>query len=391
MRATSVIVPLVGGVLLFSGAATAQQLPGPITPAQQIGGAQTPPQLPPGQVGALPPDIPPEIVQQILGNAKQVQNENAEFRDKIAGLAATGGLVQGAPGGAGSYGNVAGMLQQIGEIQSANNVLQSLNQQKMSGLGKIDPLSKQSDLEKQKQAEAGKEAEGDHGDATEQAQQEIQQAIDEMLKQIIEFLGELQQTQNEQRQQVVRAGLPGNLPGSAPHKPFSAEEAKLIEQAKDETEPEEPDGPAWLKDYPYVANGEVSPSLPDIAHLPLNYAFYQGRIAGTAGDGSQLDGDVYFGFGRDDDDYTVGGSLNFGDEGIEFTGSVTDADKASFAGGFDSSDLFGGRVEEPGGVEGAFYGPNAEQVGANWFFDVTGGGKAGRASGMFAGGQVDSD
>jgi len=109
---------------------------------------------------------------------------------------------------------------------------------------------------------------------------------------------------------------------------------------------------------------------------------YNGVLKGTAGDGSALDGTV---------------SMTFDTDSRDLTGTMTfDAENSlSFSGGFyngegivgmvdEGQTVFGGEVGESD-ILGHFYGPNADEMGAEWWFEVDQGEMPGTASGVFAG------
>lgn len=147
-------------------------------------------------------------------------------------------------------------------------------------------------------------------------------------------------------------------------------------QAAADTAVDSPDA-AWA-DFPFYAAGTVSPAVPDELPGGQISATYNGRVAGAFTDGVAVGADITLDFSFDQQ--LFGGSIAFASGTVAVTGGWQGPDQID---GYIDGNAFGGQVI--GDLDGAFYGPNAEEVGGTWSFDVTGSPAGGRAaSGEFA-------
>jgi hypothetical protein len=137
-----------------------------------------------------------------------------------------------------------------------------------------------------------------------------------------------------------------------------------------------PDSP-WA-DFPFYADGLISPAVPEELPGGAISAIYHGRLAGAFDNGTAVGADitldVYF------DQQIFGGSIAFKGGELPVNGQWRGPDQIS---GYFEGSALGGEVT--GNLNGAFYGANVEEVGGNWALEVTAGPTGGRtASGEFA-------
>ena len=137
-----------------------------------------------------------------------------------------------------------------------------------------------------------------------------------------------------------------------------------------------PDSP-WA-DFPFYADGLVSPAVPEELPGGAISAIYHGRLAGAFDNGTAIGADialdVYF------DQQIFGGSIAFEGGELPVNGDWSGPDQIN---GYFEGSALGGEVT--GNLNGAFYGANVEEVGGSWALEVTAGPTGGRtASGEFA-------
>jgi hypothetical protein len=137
-----------------------------------------------------------------------------------------------------------------------------------------------------------------------------------------------------------------------------------------------PDSP-WA-DFPFYADGLVSPAVPEELPGGAISAVYHGRLAGAFDNGTAIGADialdVYF------DQQIFGGSIAFEGGELPVNGDWSGPDQIT---GYFEGSALGGEVT--GNLNGAFYGANVEEIGGSWALEVTAGATGGRtASGEFA-------
>jgi hypothetical protein len=131
-------------------------------------------------------------------------------------------------------------------------------------------------------------------------------------------------------------------------------------------------------DFPFYADGLISPAVPEELPSGAISAIYHGRLAGAFDNGTAIGADialdVYF------DQQIFGGSIAFEGGELPVNGQWRGPDQIS---GYFEGSALGGEVT--GNLNGAFYGANVEEIGGSWALEVTAGPTGGRtASGEFA-------
>lgn len=343
-----------------------------VTPSQQITTSpedEEPLDVDPGSIdiGDIIGGASPEIIRSILENSEQIDAENQTFVDEINRLAGSGLISIDAPRSGG-----VGALNQIRQLPPGQGPI-------LRNLSLPGGTLGQAEQRPNPLAGTGEVDENLLEDERYRALYEFILAQRRAMEEVSEIIRLLMQQAQEER----RDAREGSEIVRMSNQTLADEIERLRSQAETVVDEDEP---SWLADYRYVQEGRLSPALPEV------FATWLGRVGGTSGTDTDLDGQLYLGFGLVDGDYLVGGSMTFeGEEqGVEFTGAVPSAAENRFTGQFSTApgdSFFGGTITGPGSLEGAFYGPGAEQVGGQWSFDVVGGSLPGTAQGIFAGQQ----
>lgn len=146
--------------------------------------------------------------------------------------------------------------------------------------------------------------------------------------------------------------------------------------------PLEPGGSEWL-DFPYYSDGQMSPAAPPTANI---YAVYEGRLHGTfSGSNVGVGGDLWTCFDLSNNSLEAEAFLDGGQ--LRGTGGWTRVDNinATLTGTMnDGTETPRAAVMD---MRGAFWGPNAEEIGGEWKMNVT---DIGEASGKFGASLTDS-
>ncbi len=351
---------------LLAGAASAQSTAP--APAQQIGLAPSPvpPLQPPAMGSGVIGNPSPDMIKKIAMQEELIKAQNEAFRNAMQQLLASGGLSPGVGSSPASKDGISKIVEGAG----------------LSGFGNGTPPLKKEGIVSQGDGSASA-ADERKQDARDQIQQDLLAAQMEIIRRIQELMAQLLQDR-------IQGGQPGTPPViervALPMPGQIRTEAALQDQAKKQLDEQVP---AWLRPYASVARKDFSTHLPDVSNLPNNTAFYGGRAVGQAGNGTALDGLFSLSFGQDGADLYVNGTFGFGSDDVNFCGLVPDASRNGFIGTVSDGTLAGGYVTG-GDVRGAFFGPNAHQVGGSWNFVTSGGAMPGTATGQFAGGVIET-
>lgn len=148
------------------------------------------------------------------------------------------------------------------------------------------------------------------------------------------------------------------------------------------------DAPHWLDAYPFYRDAMGTGDLPSWEAMRVGYF---GDVIGTAADDTAVTGNIALDI---DVGESIYGTINF-DRGAGSIGFHSDFSE-NIVGMTDPTGddhFFGGTIasEQEGALLGTFYGPNGENAGGTWSFEVTGGEKPGTASGQFAAALTEPD